>query len=102
MHNGIAAPWSAAPDSAPAAEMGVTHHGHEGMMDAESGGMPMDDAGSDCCDQSPCDCSCTGTPAALLPPATAARDWARSPVVRTPDAPGFRPATAGAPFRPPA
>lgn len=99
IHNGIAAPWSAAPDIAPPADMGVAHHSH---MDSNSGGMPMGDAGSDCCDQSPCDCSCTATPALLLPATTAARDWAHNAVVRAPNAVGFRPAITGAPFRPPA
>lgn len=102
LNNGIAASSAAVPDTAPPADAGVVHHGHEGMMDPDSGGMPMGDAGSDCCDQSPCDCSCTATPAAALSPATAARDWQRSGTVRTPDAVGFRPATTGAPFRPPA
>jgi hypothetical protein len=102
LHNGIAGPSMAAPASAPPADAGMAHHGHDGMMDMDSGGMPMGDAGTDCCDQASCDCSCTATPVFLPAPATAARDWARSAAVRSPDAAGFRPAITGAPFRPPA
>jgi len=102
LHNGIAAPASAVPDTAPPADAGMAHHGHEGMMDADSGGLPMGDAGTDCCDQSPCDCGCTATPAVVLSPATAARDWQGAGTTRAPDATGIRPAATGGPFRPPA
>jgi hypothetical protein len=102
IHNGIAAPWSAAPDIAPPADMGMSHHGHEGMTDMESGGLPADQTSPDCCDSSSCDCGCTATTVALLRPTSAARDWLRADPALAPDAVGFRPAPTGAPFRPPA
>jgi len=102
LHNGIAAPASAVPDTAPPADAGMAHHGHEGMADMDSGGHPVSQTSPDCCDSSSCDCGCTATPVALLRPAIAARDWLRAEPARTPDAVGFRPATTGAPFRPPA
>ncbi len=102
IHNGIAAPWAVAPDIVPPAEMGMTHHGHDGMANMESGGDPVNQTGPDCCDPSACDCGCTATPVALLRPAMAARDWLRAEPARAPDAVGFRPAATGAPFRPPA
>ena len=102
LHNGIAAPWSAAPDVAPPADMGMAHHGHEGMMDMDSGGHPVESDEPGLLRSSSCDCGCTATPAVLLRPATAARDWLRAEPARAPDAVGFRPATTGAPFRPPA
>lgn len=101
-HGSVAAPWSAAPDIVPPDDTGMAHHGHDGMQGANPGGHPIDHSKSGCCDTSSCDCSCTATPAAALSPATAARDWQRAGTTRTPDAPGFRPATTGAPFRPPA
>jgi uncharacterized protein involved in copper resistance len=101
-HNAIAAPWSAIPDAAPPADMGMSHHDHDGMAHPDSGGQPMDHASPDCCDTSSCDCGCTATPMALLPPATAARDWLRAEPTRAADTTDIRPAAAGAPFRPPA
>ncbi|HEY5559815.1 MAG TPA: hypothetical protein VIK49_08815 [Steroidobacteraceae bacterium] len=102
LHGGIAAPSAAAPYAAPPTDAGLAHHGHDSMTDADSGGSPAGDSGMDCCDQSPCDCGCTATPATVLNLATAARDWQRAGAIRAPDAAGFRPATTGAPFRPPA
>ncbi|MEX1994818.1 MAG: hypothetical protein WD929_09150 [Steroidobacteraceae bacterium] len=102
LHNGVATAWFAAPDVALPDDMGMAHHGHDGMTDMDTGGDPGNGAGPDCCDSSSCDCGCTATQAFLLRPATAARDWARSAAVRAPDIMGFRPAITGAPFRPPA
>jgi len=102
MHNGVAAPSMAAPDAAPPADAGMAHHGHGGMTDMDSGGHPVNQTSPDCCDSSSCDCGCTATPAALLRPTTAARDWLRVEPARPADAAGFRPAITGAPFRPPA
>ncbi|MGE0031364.1 MAG: CopL family metal-binding regulatory protein [Steroidobacteraceae bacterium] len=102
LHNGVAAPSMAAPDAAPPADAGMAHHGHGGMTDMGSGGHPADHTAPDCCDPSSCDCGCTATPAALLRPATAARDWQRAESTRAADATGIHPAATGAPFRPPA
>lgn len=102
LQNGVATPWSAAPDVVPPADMGMTHQGHDGTMDRDAGGHPGNHAGPGCCDSPSCDCGCTATPAFMLSQTTVVRDWPRAGAARAPDATGIRPAATGGPFRPPA